>query len=526
MRHFFDWFGERARPDEPWLILGKGPSYDLVGQYDVSGYRTLSLNHVVRERAVDAAHVIDIDVIGQCADAIRANAGVLVMPWHPHVENKAGDDTLAAWVSRTPVLAELDAAGRLLTYDLSTHPRADGPKPQPPGRLAAQPPVVQATYFSAEAALSLLALAGARRVRSLGVDGGKSYGQVFHDLKGSTLLANKWASFDLQFPGFAATIVSTGVDYAPLNVESPVRVYVGSQEPQMLAVKVLEHSIRMHASLTVEVVPLHHGNLTFPTPKDVTNRPRTPFSFQRFTIPALAGYRGRALYVDSDMQVFRDIREVWTLPFEGADLLAARELGDTGRRPQFSVMMLDCARLRWTPESIVGLLDSGALDYERLMYQMAVAEQVRADIPPEWNSLERYEEGRTGLLHYTDMDRQPWVATTNPLGYLWARGLFAAVDAGAVTREEVAEHVAKGWVRPSLVAQLDQRVEEPAMLPTTALALDRGYAAPYETMGPHGGGGLLARARAIARHLLAHSMAGRSAQRLRGWLRRKGWEGA
>ncbi len=523
MRHFFDWFGERSRPDEPWLILGKGPSFDLLGQYDVSGYRTLSLNHAVRGRAVDVAHIIDVDVIEPCAEAIRANAGVLVMPWHPHAKNTAGDDTLAQWVPRIPVLAELDAAGRLLTYDLSTHTRADGP---PPSRLHASTPsrlVVQAVYFSAEAALSLLALAGARRVRSLGVDGGKSYGQAFNDLEGSTLLANKWASFDLQFGGFAATISSTGVDYAPLNVESPVRVYVGSQEPQMLAVKVLEHSIRAHASLTVEVFPMHHAPTVFPTPKDVRNRPRTPFSFQRFTIPALAGYRGRALYVDSDMQVFRDIREVWTLPFEGADLLAARELGDTGRRPQFSVMMLDCARLRWTPESIVRLLDSGALDYERLMYQMAVAEQVRADIPPEWNSLERYEEGKTGLLHYTDMDRQPWIATTNPLGYLWARGLFAAVDGGFITREYVSDHVKQGWARPSLLAQLDQRVEEPALLPGPALALDRGYAAPYESMGPHGGGGPLARARAIARHVLAHSVVGRSAQRLKGWLRRKGW---
>jgi len=37
---------------------------------------------------------------------------------------------------------------------------------------------------------------------------------------------------------------------------SPIRVYVGSQEAQMLAVKVLEFSIRQYASLPVEVVPV------------------------------------------------------------------------------------------------------------------------------------------------------------------------------------------------------------------------------------------------------------------------------
>jgi hypothetical protein len=467
------------------------------------------------------AHVIDVDVVAACADAIRANAGVLAMPWHPHVNNRAGQRTLEAWSAEVPVLGEFAAAGRLLTYDLSTWPTRDGPRPTP--SRSPDPPVIQATYFSSEAALSLLALAGARRVRSLGVDGGRAYGRTFDDLSRSTLLANKWGSFDLQFEGIARTILTTGVDYAPLTVEAPVRVFVGSQEPQMLAVKVLEHSIRRHASLTVEVVPLHRAGITFPEPRDARNRPRTPFSFQRFLIPQLAGYGGRALYVDSDMQVFRDVREIWTLPFAGADLLAARAAEASERRPQFSVMLLDCERLRWSPESVVAALDEGRLTYEQLMYEMALAGTVRADIPPEWNALERYEEGRTGLLHYTDMDRQPWVSTANPLGYLWVRGLLAAVDDGFVAREEIAEHVARGWVRPSLEVQVDERLEEAALLPKAARALDARFVAPYRTMGPHAGAGPLARARAAARHLIAHSSPGRFASRLRGWLRRKGW---
>ncbi len=520
MKHFFDWFAAAARPEQPWLILGKGPSFDLLATLDVGGYRLLSLNHVVRERPVDVAHVIDVDVVEACAEVLAANAGVVVMPWHPHAGQKPRATTLAEWATRVPVLGELEAAGRLLTYDLPTWPDADGPKPAAAAaRALPRGPV----YYSAEAALSLLALAGARRVRSLGVDGGSAYGKTFDDLEDTTRLANRWASFDAQFAGFARTILTTGVDYAPLNVESPVRVYVGSQEPQMLAVKVLEHSIRRHASLTVEVFPLHHGDVAFRTPKDVRNRPRTPFSFQRFTIPQLAGFRGRGLYVDSDMQVFRDVREVWTLPFEGADLLAARAADQAERRPQFSVMLLDCERLLWTPQSIVDLLDAGTLSYEQLMYEMKVAEQVRAAIPATWNSLERWEEGRTGLLHYTDMDRQPWISRANPLGYLWVRGLTQALDDGFLTRDEVAEHVARGWVRPSLLAQLDERIEEAALLPKAARAADDRFVPPYRTMGPHAGQGTLGRARAIVRHLVEHSPAGDLARRLRGWLERKGY---
>ena len=139
--------------------------------------------------------------------------------------------------------------------------------------------------------------------------------------------------------------------------DSPIRVYVGSQEAQMLAVKVLEFSIKSHTTADVTVFPLHEARIDFPMPKDARNRPRTPFSFQRFYIPALQQYQGRAIYLDSDMQVFSDITALWRLPFEGADLLAAREPGESGRRPQFSVMLLNCSELKWDLPNIIAALD-------------------------------------------------------------------------------------------------------------------------------------------------------------------------
>lgn len=276
-----------------------------------------------------------------------------------------------------------------------------------------------------------------------------------------------------------------GLNGTEAGLESPIRVYVGSEEAQMLAVKVLEYSIRRRASMDVEVFPLHHARMDFPMPKDVRNRPRTPFSFQRFNIPALKGYRGGAIYLDSDMQVFRDIKALWTLPFDGADLLAASERGDTGRKPQFSVMLLNCEELRWDIIEIVARLDRGDLTYESLMYDMAVARKVSAAISPEWNSLERYVEGETSLLHYTDMPTQPWVSRDNPLGYLWMRDLIAATDAGFITRQYVDEQVQLGFVRPTVKYQLDHRSEDARRLPREVQALDDGFVAPYQKMSAH-----------------------------------------
>jgi Glycosyl transferase family 8 len=287
------------------------------------------------------------------------------------------------------------------------------------------------------------------------------------------------------------------------GVESPIRVYVGSQQEQMLAVKVLEFSIRSHTKADVRVFPLHEAHIDFPMPRDPNNRPRTPFSFQRFYIPGLQGNRGRAIYLDSDMQVFQDILELWALPFEGADLLAAREPGESGRKPQFSVMLLNCNELAWSLPDIVASLDRGELTYETLMYDMAVARSIRASIDPSWNSLERYVEGETRLLHYTDMPTQPWVSIDNANGGLWVRDLIRAVDSGFLSRDYVEQHVRDGFVRPSLVYQLDQRIENPLNVAKEARVLDADFVPPYKRMeGERRARGLLGGVRSALRRLV------------------------
>ena len=105
-------------------------------------------------------------------------------------------------------------------------------------------------------------------------------------------------------------------------------------------------------------------------------------------------------------------------------------------------------------------------------------------IGPEWNSMERYAEGRTALLHYTDMHRQPWVSCANPLGHLWVASLRQAMSAGAITRQEVARHVAAGHVRPSLLAQLDRGLDDGMLLPGADRRQDGGFRAPFRSLAP------------------------------------------
>lgn len=261
----------------------------------------------------------------------------------------------------------------------------------------------------------------------------------------------------------------------------PIRVFIASTPSEWLPARVLECSIRETTSANVEVAQLHTFNRPIPMPCHPESRPRTPFSFQRFLIPELCEWRGQALYLDADMQVFRDINALWTCPMRGCDVQTVAA-GNSGRRGQFSVMLLDCAALKWQVEAIVDALDARRLTYEQLMYEMRVARQIGRHLPAEWNSLEHYEAGQTALLHYTDMNTQPWVSRANPLEPIWMRGLMRALENGFISMREVRREADSGHVRPSLVTQLEQGIDRSASLGETAVQIDQAFVAPYRAL--------------------------------------------
>ena len=261
----------------------------------------------------------------------------------------------------------------------------------------------------------------------------------------------------------------------------PIRVFVACTPSEWLPMKVLEFSIKETTSLPVEVSAIYTFNRTIPMPQAIENRPRTPFSFQRFLIPELCGYSGKAIYLDADMQVFRDINELWNHDFFGCDLQTVQE-AKKGRRGQFSVMLLDCKALGWNVEQIVTDLDAGKLNYAALMYEMRVARKIGRDIFPHWNSLERYEAGKTSLLHNTNMHTQPWISKDNPLGYLWVACLRRAIVSGFISQVQLEREVRLGYVRPSLLEQIKVGVDDSIALSKAIQRLDRTFIPPYKQL--------------------------------------------
>lgn len=455
MQELTEWARSIRFPVKPWLILGKGPTFSQRNEFDLSSYNLISLNHAVVQQRVDIAHVVDLDVIDDCGEALLRNSRFVVLPRHPHLMFRPTAARLEDFVTHIPVLAELDRDERLIWYNAATGPR-DG-----------DAPVVDLRYFSSEAALGIVAHLGATTVRSLGVDGSRSYSAAFDSYRDKTLLQNDQPSFNPQFRELDRIAAKHGVQYRPLI--GPLRIFVGVDPAQRVAAEVLEHSLHAHASVPIRVD--HLDQQIDRTPRDPRSRPRTPFSFNRFLIPSLMGYEGSALYLDSDMLVFDDVAELFSLPFGSHSVLCTnqpsppaewRNHPDFKAGRQFSVMLIDCERARWDLDDVISKLDSGALSYEDLMFDLALVPpaEIGDTIPDHWNHLERFVPGETKLLHYTVVPTQPWRSTTNPLRPLWLDAFRGAVEVGAVDRGALITAARDGLVEQDLV-DLAEGVESP-----------------------------------------------------------------
>lgn len=221
-------------------------------------------------------------------------------------------------------------------------------------------------------------------------------------------------------------------------------IYVGATRPQKLATMVLEYSIKKFASVEVNVVDLGESV------KNSSVAKGTPFSLQRLFIPALNGYAGVAAYVDSDMQVFSDIRQLFELKDESVVVTGCQRRPGCTRPLQFSVFVIDCEKAthwKFDDKELSASLNT-KLDFEKSKI---------SSIPYTWNSLEFFEPGKTNLLHYTDMDTQPWISSRNVKREIWYGCLRMAINDGFISKSFIKEEVRNGNVKPSLIRFCGER---------------------------------------------------------------------
>lgn len=268
----------------------------------------------------------------------------------------------------------------------------------------------------------------------------------------------------------------------------PVRIFVGSGEASLLERKTLIHTLRSKASqpLDISVFNGTHNSLErnddppipLPVPLHIKYRNVTEFSNYRFYIPELCGFKGKAVFLDSDLVCLGDIVELLDLPMNGSDVLAVPGNYAGTDRWALSVMVMNCETCRLDVEKIYDEIDAGLYTYSDFSgFSSAYLKHhplKLGRLERKWNSFDEVQAD-TKIIHYTDLYTQPWKFYEHPVGHIWHEAFHEALSAGAITQAEVDKTIMRGYVRPDILAGNKNPLRRPRRLLKFCLESARGW---------------------------------------------------
>lgn len=191
-----------------------------------------------------------------------------------------------------------------------------------------------------------------------------------------------------------------------------LRIFIGWDSRFTEPAEVLRYSLLKHSSIPLDIQFLKLAELDFQRPHDPLQS--TEFTYTRFLVPHLCGFRGKAIFMDNDMLCLGDIAQLDQLDMLGLALrVVQHDYQPTNtvkmygcpqttypRKNWSSLMLMNCARLRiWTKQVVE--TQTGAYLHR---FQDIPDAQI-GELPKTWNTLD-WMDASTQLIHYTNGG--PW----------------------------------------------------------------------------------------------------------------------
>jgi hypothetical protein len=193
----------------------------------------------------------------------------------------------------------------------------------------------------------------------------------------------------------------------------PIRIFIGFDAREAVAFSVLAHSIHRNASTPVSIAPLMLSQLGGVYTREPHALQSTAFSFSRFLVPYLCGYRGWALFMDCDMLMRDDVARLWAL----RDERYAVQVVKHNHVPREEVKFLNAAQTKYekknwssvmlfnTPRctALTPAYVNAASGLELHQFKWLGDDQLIGEIPHRWNHLVGYDppDGDAANLHFT-----------------------------------------------------------------------------------------------------------------------------
>ena len=246
---------------------------------------------------------------------------------------------------------------------------------------------------------------------------------------------------------------------------SPVRVFIGSGEASCLERKTLIYSLKKHCSRELDIYvfngthdSIEHNDeppVRANLPLWIKYRNYTEFSNYRFLIPQICNHQGRAIFLDSDMICLADIAEFFDQPMNGCDMLGKGEAYQGEACWGMSQILFDCSKCYFDLEEIFTEMDAGLfqnVDLHQMKAPFLAKHPFRLGAySNDWNVFD-FQDESTKLIHYTNLNTQPWKFAGHAHEDLWFRYFNEAIAAGYITSDDISKTLNRAYVRQDILS--------------------------------------------------------------------------
>jgi lipopolysaccharide biosynthesis glycosyltransferase len=251
-----------------------------------------------------------------------------------------------------------------------------------------------------------------------------------------------------------------------MSDQGNIRVFIGSGEASLLERKVAMYSLKKHTQQNLDIYVFNgtHNSIELNNQKPflaplslrLKYQNITEFSLYRFLIPQICNYQGKAIWIDSDTLCLTDIGELFHTSLNDYDFLAKPAAYDHNASNLWglSVMLIDCAKTRFDLETYYNEIEQGLYTYTDFSCMgpafLAHHPFKVGPLDPAWNVFDYYDDS-TRLIHYTNLNTQPWKYPNHPYGELWFEYFEEARAAGYVSDRDIELSLLRAYVRPDIL---------------------------------------------------------------------------
>ena len=198
-----------------------------------------------------------------------------------------------------------------------------------------------------------------------------------------------------------------------------IKIFIATEAGHEKAEKALEYSILSSAAQPVQIIWMKDecGEIFSGWNKGRDHKLinsgdgwKTNFSCYRWAIPELCRFEGKAIYLDVDQIVLKDISQMWNLDMQDKGVLSISP-------ERTDVMLMDCSKFKdsWWPRLSQMKASGKHQKYYRCLVQN---KNLIGPLDPIYNCLDGVGfSDETRLVHYTKMNTQPWHPSPESMEY-------------------------------------------------------------------------------------------------------------